>query len=705
MATNTKILSSIEISSTLEIPIRIFVVPTQNIEYTCGNRHRLKPFECYLLKFLYHGKADGIFDTTIRIVINESHEFDVSVSGEVVPQRLFLDPKVITFDDPNEFSKYITIYNPFAAYTKFSWEMPVSCFDIEPCIGNVPPRSYVVSELSYHPDRNAAKMVDVNFRANYCLNHVVKILGMNIVPNVSLVPDTIFFTDVPLNIWSTRRFGLRNDCMSPVAFEIKNPSPIDGIKMEPEGGTIPRNSVAYITVSVCFEMLISFKYAIHINVNQATDLELHLVGNVVYPDLVIEPSMLAFKRIYEHAYDVLRFKIKNASLAQVDIDLGTQEYKDMRIFRSTNSSVYIHELTLAPTEVAELYIEYIPHYVCSLSIMLPMVINGILGPPDSNCIQTQRNVFFLEQLSVKIPEITPLPIPDSLPVVKIFTSIRKQAITFSMFNMDFNYAPSKTFASVTKLFNVIYNPTVENVDFILRTDCVILPFSIHYHEGEKVEVNELSIACSLPPKTSTTFRVEFKPNFPQKYKCKIPVYVRNYLLDCVYNYISLNGTYYEPTIVGNVNAIYLEPVFFNITSLFELVLTLTHHEDNCELRFLSKEPELTAVFENGIRWDFSSSINEKYVTLKFVSPKPVSIDTDIQFTCTCEATYTINVKASCENCLCTNHAFLYTNCYSSAADLFKSQVSSYKTAVISYNLHEVNKTTSILMFVRFIRNH
>lgn len=638
--------------------------------------------ECCEIKFHYFAKIDGIFDVSIPIVINESHTFDISVSGEVVAQSLYIDQRLIIFDDPHEFRKQIELYNPFTSHTYFRWDIPLSCFEIVPITGHVPSKSRVICEISYHPERNEVKLVDMTLISNYFLNHVVKVIGCEILTKIDITPDVLEFNNVPLNVLVTKKISIRNKGTVPVTFEIKNSSPADGIEIAPISDILQPNNIAYVKVSVQLESIINFQFNILVDLNVTNQTSFFIIGNVVYPDIKIEPSLLAFRKIYEHAYDLLSFSIKNCSNADAKIDFGIQEYKEFKIFKSIDKPDYISSLKLKPDQSQMLYIEYIPLYVSTLSFLLPLVINDILGPPDVCFVQTQRNAYFLTPVSQQTSSIVVPPFPESLPIVKIVTSVRNQAITFSKFNMDFFYLPYGEIT--TEMLNVIHNPTTEYVEFILRTDDVVDPFSITYHSGERVEINDLSLSAILPPKTEVIFKIEFKPDVPGKYDCKIPVYVRNYLEDSAYNYLTCSGTYNSPTIVGSSKVVYFEAIFFHVHSEYEYVLTLSSHQSGCKLEFITDISELTASFIGGRENKGTSSVNTKHVTLCLLSNTTIDIDKVAKFQCSCGVYYEVIIKATCENCFLTNHAFVFTKFYSSVAEINFDLVSTSFTLTNTY---------------------
>lgn len=677
MAKQTKVQGLIFVTNKIQFPIRIFLVPTTNIEYINGNRLKLNAYGCCEIKFVYVGKSDGIFDTIIRVVINESHEFGVSVRGEVVPQSLFIDTKFIVFDQANELSKRIDIYNPFQTYTQFRWEITTSsCFRVTPYEGLVPPKSHLISDVRYYPEKDESKIADMNLISNYYFNHVVKLIGCDIPLKVSLDPEVIQFDNIPLHLTSKKKIYLRNDGNVTVRYEIQNPVPLDGIHIKPINGHILSNSITSLEITIELNMVIQFAFTIIIDFKCNREKSFELIGNVVYPELIIEPRLLSFRRIYEHAYDLLPFQIKNVSKAIIDIDFGIDNYKEISIFQKLENPKYIKGIKLVPNEQVDLYMEYIPLFVSTLSFLLPMVINKLLGPPEINFVQTQRSIYFMKPVAEQyLSNVAVVPIPDSFPVVKVYTFVRKQAITFTTFKMEFRYYQCLNYESITELSNTIYNPTTESVEFILRIDDVHEPFSIEYQDGQEVEVHEVSLSAVLPSKSQTTFVVRFNPTEHGTYDCKIPVYVRNYIEGNVYQYLTCSGTYYKPTMVSCVDIVYLEPIFFNTCSQYELTLSLNYHKPHCNLICNIDVPELKVQFDGGRNTRSSSCFVIKYATLTFVARVKMGIDTTICFQCSCDASCKVQVKSSAENCHCTNHAFLFTHFYGSCADIRNLSVS------------------------------
>lgn len=658
----------IHICNGTDLEIRVFLPNRSNLEFPNGNRFNLTPNESMEIKFVYQAKSDGIFDILIDVVINESHVFVVSVTGEVVPHSLILDQKVVNFVECEDLCQYIDLYNPFNSFIMFCWEVPPCCFDFVPLTGYVPPKRHMITEVSYHPERQSQIIADVNLMADYQLNHVVKVMAGEVPSNIFLEKESVEFKNIPLNILVTKKIVMRNTSMIPAVFDIPNANPFKDITIEPSKGTInPRDLVTFV-ISAQMKSVIVFNYIIDINIKKNSSLCFALFGNVVYPHVEIEPNKLSFRRIFEHAYDVLTFKMKNKSKAIVHIDFEMDNFKDYRIFRCIYNPIKLDRIILQPDESIKLFIDYTASDVSTVYFLLPIKINDFLGPSESTSIQTQRSGYFLDPLSNNL-DIKYLSYPEVIPsIISVYSSVTKQAINFSKHNLFFDFFPFASYHSNTLKMLTIYNPTPENVEFIIRTDDLIDPFSFAYSSGEPVTVMDLCITTILPPRGSVSFQAKFNPTVPGEYSVKLPVYVRNYIEGSIYNYINMNGIYFAPKILCSKETLCLEPVQLGAKSEYGITLSLRYHNPGCTINFNSTVEELKANFKYSR--DQNLNIKEtKYVKISFSSKVSKMVNTVASFECSCGASIKITIKACTENSILTTHAFVYRSLYSSVQDI------------------------------------
>lgn len=655
-----------------------------NLDFPGGNRFNLTQNEEEQIKFVYQAKSDGIFDILIDVVINESHVFVVSVTGEVVPHSLILDQKVVNFVDCEDLCQYIDLYNPFNSYIMFRWELPPCCFDFVPLTGYVPPKKHMVTEVSYHPERESQIVTDVNLMSDYQLNHVVKVLGGEVPANIFLEKDSVEFKNVPLNILVTKKLIMRNSSVIPALFNIPNANPFKDITIEPSKGTINPQDLVVLRISAQMKSVISFSYIIDINIKKNSSLSFALCGNVVYPHVEVEPNKLNFRRIYEHAYDTLAFKMKNKSKATVHIDFEMDNFKDYRIFRCIHNPIKLDHIILQPDESIKLFIDYTASDVSTVYFLLPIKINDFLGPPESTSIQTQRSAYFLDPLSNNL-DIKYLAYPEVIPsIITVYSSVTKQAITFSKHNLNFDFFPYANYHSTTLVTLTIYNPTSENVEFVIRTDDLVDPFSLKHSGGEPVTVMDLCITAILPPRVSVSFQAKFNPTVSGEYSIKLPVYVRGYIEGSIYNYIDMYGIYFAPKILCSKETLCMEPVQLGAKSEYGITLTLWYHNPGCTINFNSSADELKVNFK--INREQSLKIVEtKYAKISFSSKVSKMVNTVASFECSCGASIKITVKACTENSILTTHAFIYRSLYTSVQDiadeLFKDKNVSRKIAL------------------------
>ncbi|KAK4880249.1 hypothetical protein RN001_008395 [Aquatica leii] len=650
------------------------------------------------MQLSYHSsKIVGRYCVIVDCIINCCDTFTISISVDVTPKCV-----KFPFEDviiSNCVSKFITVMNPVNVKTEFSWKLPESCFIIEPLTATIPSYSSITCFVKYIPHQTLPYCIDATLCSENGAKQIVNLTKLQTDPKIRLRTPSVEFSYISVNTTVKKTTGIENLVNEPMAYVVENPEPIPGISVTPTRGTIPGFGEEIFEIRVRIATCVAFKCPVTVNIQNRTNIEMIIAGTVIYPHIVFKPDVMKLRKIVANSFERQVFVIVNKSNAAVTIDFCLNDYVEYTILESRHIDYYtkpLKRIELEANSQKELYLYFNPMGAALFSFYLPIMINEVFGPAVLNSYQTLSPNFYTTVENAKYVghnTVQILQLPKRLPILFINSSVGCDILKFSKLNFHFKFYSHRHTNTDAKSDLIIWNASPETCKFCIRTDALRYPFSIQLVSGNDIQFLEYSMVVTLEPKEEITFKVLFDPMLQGAYFVQLPIYLRNYLDGSIFNYLTFSGYYPSPIIFSNEKEVYFEPVPITCETEQKVTLNFEYHSKNCSVATEIDNREIKVQF-----CEISVYHGEGILTanIKYMSKTSMSIDSSINFYCTCGANYRIYVKGCVENCCVTNHAFVF--------NYVKQEM--YGKSLIGEDVKEQCETaSSVISLVSSLSNH
>lgn len=333
---------------------------------------------------------------------------------------------------------------------------------------------------------------------------------------IKFIDRSVTFPHIPLN-WPVRRsFAIRNDGEQSVYYRVLNPEPIPGITITPERGTLYEHSTTILSILAKITASLYFTCKVQIAIHDHNIMNFDIVGNVEAPEIDVSPKTITFRKLYAHSVDRTFFWVQNKGSVQAKIGFAPIDSKDSKEFTISESAEILEnvpEFVLQPNERKQLCIIFNSIDVANDSFYLPIVVNGILGPPSRECFSGDKYQNELEKYS-NFKSCSMIKLTNYLPMIKIATNVFGELLNFSSRHFEFKYFPHVLFQNIREESLKITNKSQETVAFCIRTDTLKPPFSMIRDTGDKLQFTEKSISAELPADGAVVFKIQFLPVVP-----------------------------------------------------------------------------------------------------------------------------------------------------------------------------------------------
>ncbi|KAL3282029.1 hypothetical protein HHI36_005232, partial [Cryptolaemus montrouzieri] len=637
------------ISNDNGFPIFIYVTSVKpGIFFPQGQCKIVNPFEKKTITLTCFAGLVGRYINLIQIIVNFCHLYTISVMVEVVPKMINLDENVLNFEPENSGNiKFIELQNHLNSSISFTTDMSVSRFRIDPPSGTILQKRSILCAIKYDNLPELPDYSELVLTSEGGGSQILQISRKKEKPIVEMNPARLNLTDLPFNIKKTYLVRIKNTMNYDICYFVVDPSPMNGVEIFPYGGVIKGIAEVQLTVTILIDNSERFDTRFEFVFEDHFSIFFPVQGRIILPVVDIKPESIVNRQLIPFAYRRNIFYVKNESCCDCFVRFDLDQYEYFRVTeKETDMDTTIHNtnLLLLPGEAKTLYLHFNPMDALTESFYMPIIINDKIGPP---CLSNAESLYFY----LKEDEYT---IETKLPCLKITSICGTTSLHFSTLKLTFTYAMFEVNTEKLTKFFTAKNVGNDSVEFCIRIDKLVPQFRLNYHSGTSVQESNNSIVCKLLPGESTIFVVKFIPNSPGEYVNCLPIYVRNYLEGCIFNYLRLIGIYEKPTIITERNTYYLGCIPVGFKSCVMLDLYLKYHDDACQICFEPPPPDVTITFRERANRKYKNNIKTKILVM---SHKPTSIFSDITFQCSCGSTCTIKLIAFCDNCFLSHYVF------------------------------------------------
>ena len=623
-------------------------------------RYSIAPKEKKKMYFSFSTCSTGRYYINIYVLVNYSTLYEVTAVAQVVPKTLKLDTETIEFTEQDRKFKFFKIINSLNAYTSFDWEISAGSFTLCPSAGGIKAEKFLLCAVTYWPnpiELNTSECVltsESGQKRNLLVTYKRR--------QTSVVFDTysVNFDVIPLNMPVRKKLTLMNLKEFPILYSIPNEISVPGITINPTRGILEGLDSQVFIISVLLQAVIQFEIDIVFQIDEGEEVKINLKGCVEYPDIILKPETLFFRKIAPYSFDTLAFKVTNVSKGVVWISFIIDEVPEFSVTDSEDDQYkHLGKVVLQVEETKILFLHFHPNYVSTYALLLPYVVNDIIGPAFRKSSSSATPVYFLQEEHLRyggIRGVTVKKIPRSLALIRVNCSAIDKTLEFSSLNIRFFYFGEGHCNNMTSTTFEITHVTTETAAVCIRIDDLGDPFALAPTNDVEVEYYEVSYKINLEPGQTVSFNAEFFPMEKGDYEIELPIFLRHYYDNKIFNYLTLHGVYDSPVILPSTQHCDFEPVPLNTNSQLQIRLHMFNHFENCKISAKSDWENLNVRFEERTISKVETLMD---VTLHYECSHPTCFNTIVQFCCSCDSTCVVEVTGVVENCLLTTHAFYF----------------------------------------------
>ncbi|GJQ85090.1 hypothetical protein Trydic_g15777 [Trypoxylus dichotomus] len=643
------------------LPIRIFLRPEKpNIMFPEGNRQIILPTSAVSLPISYISATSGYYTASFEVIVNECSVFVVNIMADVSPIYLKLNTDAIQFTDQN--SRFIEISNPLNAETYFRWSLDCRNFSINPIEGIIRGQTKLACEVTYASTEEGPELIDADLLAFEVITQQLRLSVNGTRTKLKIIPDELVFEDIPLNIPISKKVLLRNDTECARAFTLVDFEFLRYADVYPANGIIYGNSCVLIKVTLKVKTCIRFSVKLKFEVKGVGVIELPIRGNVIYPDIVVDPQLLKFPKIPAGTVETLRFRVENRSRALATIKFDLALYDDCKISETKCDweMDFVDELMLNGHSSKYLYIHFAPNAITTDEFDLPIIVNDIIKPSSKegqkcgisyaphesipNCKEIMTRTFF------------------AVPRVRIYATAHKLKCSRRKVYLTYKLPP----LPCKNEYNLrISNPQKTEDTFCIRTDDLAHPLYLTHASGRAITFYEKSIVCTLDSREEVVINLTFKPDTAGTFAMTLPVYLKSDMTTHPHNTLYVEGVFKLPEMIISNPGIYQKPGPLLVSNTVVVRLYLKDHLENCKL-WVSQDVRgwNAELLEEKIE-DFNT--RSVLLNVTFTTDQVGVFEANHYVNCTCGVTGTVTMVRCRENCFLTNYAqvetFIHDNQY------------------------------------------
>ncbi|GJQ86572.1 hypothetical protein Trydic_g7809 [Trypoxylus dichotomus] len=656
IAAHAKYEFTVNVKNNNDIAISVRIRPDKsNVFFPEGNQRMVNGHKEVAFPILYVSTTVGFHTAELKLVINECAYIIVDVMANVCPVALKLDKSEVEFDSDIQ-NQYVKIINPLSTPVDFEWRFACNNFRIEPREGYCKGRNSLLCLVEYLPNVDGPSITDVDFS---CVDKTIDQLRLVVQPadrDLYFDEPHLILKDIPLNIPRMGTVLLKNDSSILQCYSLIEDEFAEFIQVDPSRGTVHPRSFNTLTLTVKLTACVHFTATLRFHIIRSKNIELKVSGNVVYPNVVIWPGVLHFRKIPSSTTDAVRLNIENKSQAEAVIAFEMSMYSDYAITKSSKFfyADVVERIAIERFASIHLYAHFKPTAPSTDKFVLPMIINDILGPVVSNETKNVRHF-----LKAKIPTSTPLALPHHLPISTVHSYATESKIVISRTHIKLIYAYSPKDRRTSCRLKIA-NPQGEAEKFCIRTDDLEQPLYLTHLEGKRIEQLGKAIVCDLDPLEEVFFEVSFEPDYFGFYQASLPIFLRSDKSTQPHNYLYIEAIYEAPTITMDSSQIYCRPLPPKLAIVTTRRFIFTHHWENCKVSCESNVP--TIEIRECDRHVIDDALRTQEVWFRAhiqLQEFRGSFRLSLTVRCTCGEACNVDFHVIIENCFLTNYPLVY----------------------------------------------
>lgn len=596
----------------------------------------------------------GCYTCNVDVIINECIVFVLTIVADICSRFLKLDKECVDFLEEST-REFVEITNPLNAEIFFSWHFSSNNIEIEPVEGAVKPYSSMVCQLQYFPEEDGPQGMDVELFCGDKYTHQLKLSIASARVKLEFVPRELVFADVPLNMPVTQYVTLVNRQNRLQAFSVRQSEFSQYLQVRPSKGIITGNSRAVVSLTLKVPVCAKFSTNLLFDVAAFGTITLPLRGNVVYPDIIVSPSIIHFKTIPASTRAWVSFTVKSNCCTPSTVRFDLRQYREYAIHDSVKwwDTKALDFLTLPAGGIKNLYLHFTPSQSFRDMFFLPIIVNDLVGPvEDEASIRPERSNLDAQDWSYQLIDI-----PKSLPWLKVIDYAATPKLHFSKLHIDLQC--SLITNNVRSGYQLkICNVQKQDDDICIRTGYLKRPLHIEVLRGKEVTKYTSSIVCTLVPNEEIALMISFQPEDYGQYKGRLPIYLKSDYSSRPHNIVTVTANYSAPIIQTFSPAIYLKPIPINVKVTYTKWFSVRGHAENCRITCDTDNADVTVELKHS-----KLLLRDKVIIVTWTIAIKCSSELRIlcTITCSCKAECKIYLLGSVENCLLTTYAFVGAN--------------------------------------------
>lgn len=623
-----------------------------NVSILDESKKVIKPNEATNFLVIFTSSNLGYNTSDVKVIFNDCAFTVVNIFAHICPTILTLSTDMLVFSEQT-LCKYVEIVNPLNAEVYFKWTLNHENFKIAPAQGKIKANGNISCFAQYYPQEDGPSMVEAELTASGRSVAYLKLLVKFTSVKLFFKNAKVEFTDLPLNIPALQRLVLKNDSLIPQSYLLMDHEYSEFVDVFPKQGIVYPQSYEVLFVKVKMTACVVFSWKLKIQLIRAGFIELEIKGNVVYPDVIIQPKTLHFKKIPSNTVDMIKFTVENKSDAVASVTFDSSMYPEFKITETDHiwDINEVNRLVLKKHSSIHLYARFTPFAATTDKFYLPFVINDILGPVVSETGGRFVCCFLMDSL----PNSTPVPMPRQLPFTTILSYAMEPKLSISKMVITLTCTPiSNTASYVLK----IGNPQKETETFCIRTDKLAPPLYLTYRKGKEVTQNARAIVCSLEPGEVVHFDVAFRADDFGEYKAALPIFLRSDNSEKPHNCLLIKGVYPSPVIKTIRSYIYYKVMPLKVGACGSRKILLENHLPDCKMNTYCSLNKAGLSLIN--RCKTGKNTEEIYLRLSFFGEECMRVKFQIIIECSCGARANITAFGMLENCFLTSYAMTHT---------------------------------------------
>ncbi|CAG9854373.1 unnamed protein product [Phyllotreta striolata] len=584
-----------------------------------GNKSEKLYFDCFSFGL-------GKYYVPVYILINDYHIFDAIVYAEVVPTTVKCKLKEIIISAKDNVG-YLELYNPVNCAIDFEWEVQEETYQIMPTSGKIESRKSLYCKIVFTPRIGAVFRTEIYLLSQSGAKQIVRVSNEEVKFALKFSTQAIEMKNLPLNIPVSKQLVIRNESEESVALYVRNPQPIVQIHITPREGLIESKSDIFFKVTAHFQTIKTFSCLLEFVLQDGREYSIQVYGNVLYPNLIIEPEIMHIRKIPPMAYQRKVFRINNNCWSITTIQFVLEGHPDLAV-TDLNFNKLDKEITLQPKDYVELYLEFQPVEPTAYTLYLPYIINNFIGPPVLNNPNSFKIGTYLKPPNMEISR--------QIPTLRVTCAAGAPWFKFSDLTLTFegsNDEKKFEMTNVSSLPQTIKFVT-ENIDrcFSAKVDSCT----------GKYRIEEKFIKVFLLVDDTVVVSFKFETDAYGKYESDVPFYIKHYFDNCAFNYIKLRGMVCKPSFAVSSRTIMMPTIPVNRTFSKSVTVRLKNHKPSCSVSIQRNHDSL----RTEMRYDRDAI----EITVTVHPLHEGNIVTNMVMSCTCSASFTIYVRAACDNC-------------------------------------------------------